>query len=101
LKEEKRPKTCISAIFFVSLHLEKAVTASFQAMTKCLEVKSFGDRRKTFARPPQDIAPPAATICHGRGKLVTLPLAPCYIPPESLPGRVFLPPPALMKNKPS
>jgi hypothetical protein len=45
---------------------------------------SFGGRRKIFARPPQDIAPPAATICHGRGKLVTSRLAPCYIPSKSL-----------------
>jgi hypothetical protein len=91
LKEKFAKKTCISAIFFVSLHLEKNVTASFQAMPKAKKIKSFGDRCKIFARTPQDIAPPAATICHGRGKLVTSRLAPCYIPPESLLGRGFLP----------
>jgi len=52
---------------------------------------SFGGRSKTFARSPQDIATPAATICRGRGKLVTLRLAPCYIPPKSLLGRPFSP----------
>ena len=36
-----------------------------------MRVLSFGARRKIFARPLQDIAPPAARYCHGRGKLVT------------------------------
>ena len=52
---------------------------------------SCSGRRKIFARPPQDIAPPAATICHGRGKLVTSGLAPCYIRSKSLLGRASPP----------
>jgi len=74
---EKKLFPCIFAFFLVSLHLEKAVASSIQPMPKASIFKSFGDRRKIFARPPQDIAPPAATICHGRGKLTTCRLAPC------------------------
>jgi hypothetical protein len=70
--------------FTVTLHLEKAVAASVLPKPKAQSYKSFGGRRKTFARPPQDIAPPAARLCHGRGKLVTLRFAPCYMPSKSL-----------------
>jgi hypothetical protein len=70
--------------FTVTLHLEKAVAASVLPKPKAQSFKSFGGRRKTFARPPQDIAPPAARLCHGRGKLVTLRFAPCYMPSKSL-----------------
>ena len=73
-------KTCISPVFFVSLHLEKAVAASCKPTPNALRFKSFGGRRKIFARSPQDIAPPAARLCHGRGKLVTCRFAPCYMP---------------------
>ena len=84
-------KTCSSPVFFVSLHLEKAVAASCKPTPKALRFKSFGGRRKIFARPLQDIAPPAATICHGRGKLVTCRLFPCYIPCKSLFPRGLFP----------
>ena len=43
-------------------------------------LKSFGGRCKIFARPPQDIAPPAARYSHGRGKLVTCRISP-FSPP--------------------
>ena len=41
---------------------------------------SFSGRSKIFARPPQDIAPPAARYSHGRGKLVTCRISP-FSPP--------------------
>ena len=63
---------------------KQAFAAASKTTPKAKSFMSFGGRRKIFARPPQDIAPPAATICHGRGKLVTSRLAPCYIPSKSL-----------------
>ena len=48
-----------------------------KATPKDQNVISCGGRHKIFARPLQDIAPPAARICHGRGKLITFPLATC------------------------
>jgi hypothetical protein len=77
LRQNNAGFPCISAIFFVSLHLVRPALFAYKAAPKAQSFMSFGDRRKTFARPPQDIAPPAATICHGRGKLVTCRLAPC------------------------
>ena len=48
----------------------KAIAASGKPTTKAKMFKSFGGRRKTFARPPQDIAPPVANCCGGRGKFL-------------------------------
>ena len=75
---------CFSAIFFVSLHLVRPVLFAYKATPEAQSFMSFGGHCKIFARSPQDIAPPAATICHGRGKLATCRLAPCYIPSKSL-----------------
>ena len=49
-----------------------------KAIWKPQTSKSFGDRRKTFARTPQQFAPPAASICHGRGKFVILSFSSCF-----------------------
>ena len=52
---------------------------------------SLSARCKTFARTRQDFAPPAARYCHGRGKLVTPYLRPCYLRSFPLSDAVFSP----------
>ena len=77
--------------FFCIFAKEKAIAASGKPTTKAKMFKSFGGRRKTFARSPQEFAPPAARICHGRGKFVTPGLSPCYLPYKSLFPRAISP----------
>ena len=77
--------------FFCIFAFRKAIAATGMPTPKAQKFMSFGGRCKIFARSPQDIAPPAARICHGRGKLVTCRLAPCYMPSESLFPRGFSP----------
>ena len=74
--------------FFCIFAFRKAIAATGMPTPKAQKFRSFGGRCKIFARSPQDIALPAARICHGRGKLVTYRLTPCYIPSESLLRRV-------------
>ena len=70
--------------FFCIFALRKASAAIRKKTPKAKKAKSFGGRRKIFARSPQEFAPPAARYCHGRGKLVTPGLLPCYLPYKSL-----------------
>ena len=66
------------------MHLRKAIAASGKSTPKAKKAKSFGGCRKIFVRSPQEFAPPAARCCHGRGKLVTPSIFPCYLVCKSL-----------------